>query len=248
MKSIKNAGMNFFIFFIFLISVSMRYACAHYARASASVCKEILLNIFYSRFLLVLVNDLNEICADFGECHCRYTFDEHDHTSAALALNFYEMSLGTVKHSAMDTYFCAFFNVEFFGAQIGDVLERDIAFGIVSESGADIIVDCRATSLKEAAVSNSVVLAYDSSWATNAALLTISAVPLAKEGGEISSATEKTIFSAAADCTGNVPLPCPGRGWWRPFCRVYGADGESPILEYTSCDFKFRNGFILILQ
>jgi hypothetical protein len=134
------------------------------------------------------------------------------------------------------------------GAQIGDVLERDIAFGIVSESETDIIVDCRATSLKEAAVSNSVVLAYDSSWAANAALLTISAVQLTKEGGEISSATEKTIFSAAADCTGNVPLPCPGRGWWRLFCRVYGADGESPILEYTSCDFKFRNGLIIILQ
>lgn len=70
----------------------------------------------------ILPDDLDEIGAYLGQCNGCYALNEHDYPAAALALEFYKVALGAVEHTAMDAHLCAFCDVEFLGAQVGDIL------------------------------------------------------------------------------------------------------------------------------
>ena len=75
------------------------------------------------------VKDFNEIGAYFCQSDGCYPFDEHYHAPAALSLDFYEVTLGTIEHASMHTHFGAFGDVYFIGAKVGDVFVPGIGYG-----------------------------------------------------------------------------------------------------------------------
>lgn len=86
----------------------------------------VLVNIFYQKyfelgFKVFLTDDFYEVGTDFGKCYGCDSFNEHNHSAAAFALDFYKIALGAIKCAAMDTYSCAFLDIYLFGAQVDDV-------------------------------------------------------------------------------------------------------------------------------
>lgn len=131
------------------------------------------------------------------------------------------------------------------GNAIGDPLVRDMAFGFSSNEGSAAAVDCRANSLREAAGSGAVSLAYSTAWATNAASLAISAIRLSGEGGAETATNE--VFSVEADAEGATPMRGLSHGWWR--LRFYAVgDADDVLLEYLTDEFKMPGGFVLIYK
>ena len=66
------------------------------------------------------INNFNEVCAYFGQCHCGYSFYEHYNSAAAFALDFYKVAFGAVEYTAVNTHLGAFFDVNLLGTQICD--------------------------------------------------------------------------------------------------------------------------------
>ena len=83
-------------------------------------------------------------------------------------------------------------------AEIGARLERDISFGVSTAAAVGITVDSRDGLLQRESALNKVVgLTYDTSWATNADTLAISAVQLKNEQGQdIATPVTNVLFSA----------------------------------------------------
>ena len=129
------------------------------------------------------------------------------------------------------------------GTEIGTPLVRDVAFGVPSLPGAAAFADCRPESLREiVAAKGTANLTYDTAWTANASAVTISAVKLTGEGG--SETTTNTMFTVAADASGETRLRGLSRGWWRLLCRIDGT-GEESLLDYASGDFKIKGGLII---
>ena len=66
------------------------------------------------------INNFNEVCAYFGQCHCGYSFYEHYNPAAAFALDFYKVTFCAIEYTTVNADFSAFFYINLFGAQICD--------------------------------------------------------------------------------------------------------------------------------
>lgn len=84
------------------------------------------------------------------------------------------------------------------GTEIGTPLERDVAFGFAMAATAGTAADGRDNLLQREAALNKVVgLTYDTSWATNADSVAISAVQLKdREGRDLDTPVTNVLFSA----------------------------------------------------
>lgn len=131
------------------------------------------------------------------------------------------------------------------GAEAGETLVRDVAFGWrgVAESAAT--ADTRATSLAEAVADSAsggapVALAYDTDWATNGAPASVAvrALSLTGEGGTPTGTN--TLLSASADARGETPLRGVAAGWTRLLCQIEDASGNL-LLEYATGDFLLKD-------
>ena len=112
-------GIIFLIVYLFLFFAFFFTLNTPYMRA---ICKYILLRDFQFNFGgVTLTYDFNEIGAYFGQCYSGDSFNQHYYPAVALALDFHKISFGAIKCTAMDTHSCAFADVYFFGAQVGDV-------------------------------------------------------------------------------------------------------------------------------
>ena len=132
------------------------------------------------------------------------------------------------------------------GAEIGEPLVRDVAFGCRSAEGSAFVADSRTNSLQLAVDGGTpVTLTYSTAWATNAASVAISAVQLSGSGG-VATATN-AFFSVGAEAEGDTPLRGVGRGWWRLLCQIKDASGDT-LLEYLTDEFKMPGGFILNIR
>lgn len=130
------------------------------------------------------------------------------------------------------------------GAEAGETLVRDVAFGWRGVAADIAVADTRVTSLREAVAASvskggHVSLTYDTDWATNGApaSVAIKALALTGEGGTVR--TTNSVFTAAADAVGEAPLTGIGTGWFRLLCQVSDASGN-PLLEYATGEFLLK--------
>lgn len=129
------------------------------------------------------------------------------------------------------------------GVEIGEPLVSDIAFGYRSSEGLAFVADSRTNSLQLAVKERKpVALAYSTSWATNAAAVTISAVMLSGRGGTAVATNE--MFSASADAEGATFMRTLDIGWWRLLCRSVD-DGGGTLLEYQTEEFRMPGGMVI---
>lgn len=136
------------------------------------------------------------------------------------------------------------------GAETGETLVRDVAFGWRGVAAGTAVADTRAASLREAVAARGatpVALTYDTGWATNGvpALVAIKALALTGEGG-VARATN-SVFAAAADAVGEAPLSGIGAGWVRLICQVSDASGNV-LLEYATGDFLLKDFATVIMM
>lgn len=129
------------------------------------------------------------------------------------------------------------------GVEIGEPLVSDISFGYRSSEGLAFVADSRTNSLQLAVKERKpVALAYSTSWATNAAAVTISAVMLSGRGGTAVATNE--MFSASADAEGATFMRTLDIGWWRLLCRSVD-DGGGTLLEYQTEEFRMPGGMVI---
>lgn len=131
------------------------------------------------------------------------------------------------------------------GAEAGETLVRDVAFGWRGVAADTAVADTRVMSLREAVAASvskggHVSLTYDTDWATNGApaSVAIKALALTGEGGTVR--TTNSVFTAAADAVGEAPLTGIGTGWFRLLCQVSDASGN-PLLEYATGEFLLKD-------
>ena len=129
------------------------------------------------------------------------------------------------------------------GVEIGEAHASDVAFGYRSSEGQAFVADSRTNSLLLAVKERKpVALAYSTSWATNAAAVTISAVRLSDRGGSAVATNE--MFSASADAEGTTFMRSLNIGWWRLLCRSIDEEGGT-LLEYLTDEFKQPGGTMI---
>jgi len=132
------------------------------------------------------------------------------------------------------------------GVKTGDVLEKDVSFGLASEPAAAIVADSRASSLQEAIDTKGVAnVVYSSDWADGAAALSVSEIKLARMGGE--ATVTNSVVSALADASGTASVRGLDVGWHRLLYRAVDGDGET-LLEYLTGEFKVRGGCMLFIK
>ena len=129
------------------------------------------------------------------------------------------------------------------GVEMGNPLVCDVSFGFRSAEGGAFCADSRANSLQLVVKERKPVpLAYSTSWATNAAAVTISAVKLSGQGG--ADVETNTIFSASADAEGVTNMGALDIGWWRLVFRSRDSE-DGTLLEYLTDEFRMPGGFVL---
>ncbi|MBQ6247224.1 MAG: hypothetical protein IJK04_10185 [Kiritimatiellae bacterium] len=113
------------------------------------------------------------------------------------------------------------------GTEIGTPLERDVAFGFNAAAAADITADGHDDLLQcEAALGKVVGLTYDTSWATNADTIAISAVQLKDgRGHDLDTPVTNALFAANADASGAFAKALKSGGW-RFLFTPFGKDGN----------------------
>ena len=90
-----------------------------------SVAANKMVNVFFISFLFLLFsNDFNQVGRDFGVYgYGGNSFNEYHHALVAFAFYFYEYALGAVERSTVYAHFCAFFYINLFGFEVGEVFD-----------------------------------------------------------------------------------------------------------------------------
>ncbi len=132
------------------------------------------------------------------------------------------------------------------GVEAGVPLVRDVEFGYRSAAGTTVVADSRTNSLQLAAAGRDpVALTYSTAWATNAASVSIAAVPLSDRGG--APVATNFFFTASADAEGTTSMRASRSGWCRLLCQVKDGDGGT-LLEYLTEEFKVPGGFVMMFR
>ena len=132
------------------------------------------------------------------------------------------------------------------GVEAGVPLVRDVEFGYRSAAGTTVVADSRTNSLQLAAAGRDpVALTYSTAWATNAASVSIAAVPLSDKGG--APVVTNFFFTASADAEGTTSMRASRSGWCRLLCQVKDGDGGT-LLEYLTEEFKVPGGFVMMFR
>ena len=101
------------------------------------------------------------------------------------------------------------------GTEIGTPLTADVSFGFEAAAAASATADGRDDLLqREAALGKVVGLTYDTSWATNATSVAISAVQTRDgRGHDLATPVTNVLFSASADAAGAFAKTLKSGGW-----------------------------------
>ena len=135
------------------------------------------------------------------------------------------------------------------GDEIGTALVRDIAIGFASAPGDATIADGHGDLLQREAVLGKVVgLTYDSSWATNADTVAISAVQLKDgRGRDLATPVTNALFSTAETAPGTFDKALKSGGW-RFLHTSFDKDGNIICAPYFADYFLKTKGTAVMLQ
>jgi hypothetical protein len=135
------------------------------------------------------------------------------------------------------------------GTEIGTPLERDVAFGFNAAAAADITADGHDDLLQcEAALGKVVGLTYDTSWATNADTIAISAVQLKDgRGHDLDTPVTNALFAANADASGAFAKALKSGGW-RFLFTPFGKDGNIICAPYFADYFLMTKGTTISIR
>lgn len=135
------------------------------------------------------------------------------------------------------------------GTEIGTPLEREVAFGFATAATAGTAADGRDNLLqREAALGKVVGLTYDTSWATNADTIAISAVQLKDgRGRDLDTPTTNALFSANADATGTFDKALKSGGW-RFLHTSFDKDGNIICAPYFADYFLMSKGTTISIR
>ncbi|MBQ6247758.1 MAG: hypothetical protein IJK04_12885 [Kiritimatiellae bacterium] len=135
------------------------------------------------------------------------------------------------------------------GTEIGTPLERDVAFGFATAATAGTAADGRDDLLqREAALGKVVGFAYDTSWATNADSVAISAVQLKDgRGRDLATPVTNDLFSASADAAGTFAKALKSGGW-RFLHTSVDMDGNIICAPYFADYFLMSKGTTILIR
>ena len=127
------------------------------------------------------------------------------------------------------------------GVPSGNVLVKDVSFGVKSASASAVAYDNREGALQELASAGAAIsLIYSSDWAEDSANLEISSVCTRHEkSGALVDITTNILLQAQCPDDGSGPFATASLGWgeYRLLLREFASDG-STVLEYLSPEFE----------